>query len=98
MTLNESTADLPLDHLRLYAEESLPALSERKPSIKSGDRLYNVVRTVAKTLKDYNNEQDMLDERSRALEAQVRDIQQFLVGIDQDFHKNLAERIKASDR
>lgn len=76
----------------------MPILTERKASYKSGDRVYNAVRTFTKTLKDYNEEQDALDERSRALENQVRDIQQFLGGKDNDFYKNLTERIRSSDR
>ena len=101
--VNDSLADLTLggepDSLRRYAEDSLPALTERKPSYKSGgDKVYQAARALTKTLSDYTAEQSILEEKTRALESHIRDVQQFLVGNDQDFDKNLTERIEASDR
>ena len=85
--LNDSSADLTFggepDSLRRYAEDSLPALTERKPSYKSGgDRVYQAARALTKTLSDYSAEQSILEEKTRALESHIRDVQQFLVGND----------------
>lgn len=101
--MNDSSADLTMgghDSLRHYAEDSLPALTERKPSYKSGggDKIFQAARALTKTLNDYTAEQNILEEKTRALESHIRDVQQFLVGNDQDFDKNLTERIEASDR
>lgn len=84
--VNDSSADLTLkepDSLRRYAEDSLPALTERKPSYKSGgDKIYQAARALTKTLSDYTAEQSILEEKTRALESHIRDVQQFLVGND----------------
>ena len=76
--LNDSSADLTVgdhDSLRRYAEDSLPALTERKPSQKSGnDKVFHAVRALTKTLSDYTAEQNILAEKTRALESQIRDV------------------------
>jgi hypothetical protein len=40
------------------------------------------VRALTKTLNDYTAEQNILEEKTRALESHIRDVQQFLVGND----------------
>ena len=59
-------------------------LTERKPSFKGagGDKVYQAARALTKTLNDYSAEQNMLEEKTRALESHIRDVQQFLVGND----------------